>query len=141
MSKQRDLLESMSWHIIGCFEFGQTEWSVTDAVRVVKSVIERLRNRLQETGNFRYHSWLGEQRATTATEDRVYTVYSSLKQSRHSTQLQRQLLLATGLRVSNQTVRNKLHQRGLYALRTMVCIPLISNHSAARRRLAAEHRY
>ncbi|GFX18767.1 uncharacterized protein TNCV_3019251 [Trichonephila clavipes] len=55
--------------------------------------------------------------------------------------MQRQLLLATRRRVSSQTVRNRLHEGGLYARRPMVCIPLIPRHRAARRRWAAEHRY
>ncbi|GFT31070.1 transposable element Tcb2 transposase [Trichonephila clavipes] len=42
----------------------------------------------------------------------------------NATQLQRQLLLATGRRVSSQTVRNRLHEVGIYARRPMVCIPL-----------------
>ncbi|GFU99339.1 transposable element Tcb2 transposase [Trichonephila clavipes] len=58
----------------------------------------------------------------------------------NATQLQRQLLLATGQRVFSQTVRNRLHEGGFYARRTMVCIPLTPRHRAARRRWAAEHR-
>ncbi|GFT17092.1 transposable element Tcb2 transposase [Trichonephila clavipes] len=58
----------------------------------------------------------------------------------NATQLQRQLLLATRRRVSNQTVRNRLHEEGLYALMPMVCIPLTPRHRAARRKWAAEHR-
>ncbi|GFY02257.1 hypothetical protein TNCV_3501401 [Trichonephila clavipes] len=57
----------------------------------------------------------------------------------NATQLQRQLLLATGRRVPSQTVRNRLHEGGLYARRPMVCIPLTPRHRAARRRWAAEH--
>ncbi|GFX55723.1 transposable element Tcb2 transposase [Trichonephila clavipes] len=55
-------------------------------------------------------------------------------------QLQRQLLLATGRRVSSQTVRNWLHEGELYARRPMVCIPLTPRHRVARKRWAAEHR-
>ncbi|GFY33897.1 HTH_Tnp_Tc3_2 domain-containing protein [Trichonephila clavipes] len=58
----------------------------------------------------------------------------------NATQLQRQLLLATGRRVSSQTVRNRLHEGWLYARRRMVCIPLTPRHRATRRRWAAEHR-
>ncbi|GFU96255.1 HTH_Tnp_Tc3_2 domain-containing protein [Trichonephila clavipes] len=105
MSQQRDLPESMAWHVIGRPESGQTQRSVADAVGVARSVVARLWNRFQETGN-----------------------------------LQRQLLLATGRRVSSQTVRNRLHEGGLYARRPMVCIPLTPRHRAARRSWAAEHR-
>ncbi|GFV31684.1 transposable element Tcb2 transposase [Trichonephila clavipes] len=48
--------------------------------------------------------------------------------------------LATGRRVSSQTVRNRLHEGGIYARRPMVCIPLTPRPRAARRRWAAEHR-
>ncbi|GFU62139.1 transposable element Tcb2 transposase [Trichonephila clavipes] len=41
----------------------------------------------------------------------------------NATQLQRQLLLATGRRVSSQTVRNRLHEGGLYARRPMSVTP------------------
>ncbi|GFW24415.1 HTH_Tnp_Tc3_2 domain-containing protein [Trichonephila clavipes] len=112
MSQQRDLPESMAWRVIGRLESGQTQRGVADAVGVARSVVARLWNRLQETGNVR----------------------------RRPGQLQRQLLLATGRRVSSQTVRNRLHEGGIYARRPMVCIPLTPRPRAARRRWAAEHR-
>ncbi|GFW04259.1 transposable element Tcb2 transposase [Trichonephila clavipes] len=92
--------------------------SVADAVGVARSVVARLWNRFQETGNL------------TACRNRT----------ENATQLQRQLLLATGRRVSRQTIRNRLHEGGLYARRPMVCIPLTPRDRAARRRWAAEHR-
>ncbi|GFX88945.1 hypothetical protein TNCV_2478281 [Trichonephila clavipes] len=64
----------------------------------------------------------------------------SKQNSENATQLQRQLPLATGRKMSSQTVRNRLHEGGLYARRPMVCIPLTPRHRAARRRWAAEHR-
>ncbi|GFW34426.1 transposable element Tcb2 transposase [Trichonephila clavipes] len=118
MSQQRDLPESMAWRVIGRLESGQTQSSVADAVGVAKSVVASLWNRFQETGNL------------TARRNRT----------ENATQLQRQLLLATGRRVSSQTVRNRLHEGGLYARRPIVCIPLTPRHRAARRRWAAEHR-
>ncbi|GFW20485.1 HTH_Tnp_Tc3_2 domain-containing protein [Trichonephila clavipes] len=119
MSQQRDLPESpMAWRVIGRLESGQTQRSVADAVGVARSVVARLWNRFQETGNL------------TARRNR----------KENATQLQRQLLLATGRRVSSQTVRNRLHEGGLYARRPMVCIPLTPRHRAARRRWEAEHR-
>ncbi|GFX06087.1 transposable element Tcb2 transposase [Trichonephila clavipes] len=119
MSQQRDLPESMAWRVIGRLESGQTQRSVADAVGVVRSVVARLWNRFQETGNL------------TTRRNRT----------ENATQLQRQLLLATGRRVSSQTVRNRLHEGGLYARRPMVGIPLTPRHRAARRRWAAEHRH
>ncbi|GFW81185.1 transposable element Tcb2 transposase [Trichonephila clavipes] len=95
-----------------------TQRSVEDTVGVTRSVVARMWNRFKETGNL------------TARRNRT----------ENATQLQRQLLLATGRRVSSQTARNRLHEGGLYARRLMVCIPLTPRHRAARRRWAAEHR-
>ncbi|GFW33386.1 HTH_Tnp_Tc3_2 domain-containing protein [Trichonephila clavipes] len=138
MSHQRDLPESMAWRVIGRLESGKTQRSVADAVGVSRSVIARLWNRFQKTGNVRRRPGVG--RATTSTDDRYIQLTAHRNRTENATQLQRQLLLATGRRVSSQTVRNRLHEGGLYARRPMFCIPLTPRHRAARRRWAAEHR-
>ncbi|GFT60394.1 transposable element Tcb2 transposase [Trichonephila clavipes] len=140
MSQQRDLPESMAWRVIGRLESGQTQRGVADAVGVARSVVARLWNRLQETGNVRRRPGAGRPRATTSTDDRYIQLTARRNRTENATQLQRQLLLATGRRVSSQTVRNRLHEGGLYARRPMVCIPLTPHPRAARRRWAAEHR-
>ncbi|GFV25359.1 HTH_Tnp_Tc3_2 domain-containing protein [Trichonephila clavipes] len=140
MSKQRDLPESMAWRVIGRLESAQTQRSVADAVGVARSVVARLWNRFQETGNVRCRPGAGRPRATTSTDDRYIQLTARRNRTENATQLQRQLLLATGRRVSSQTVRNRLHEGGLYARRPMVCIPLTPRHHAARRRWAGEHR-
>ncbi|GFU07471.1 transposable element Tcb2 transposase [Trichonephila clavipes] len=140
MSQQRDLPESVAWRVIGRLESGQTQRSVADAVGVARSVVARLWNLFQETGNVRRRPGAGRPRATTSTDDRYIQLTARRNRTENATQLQRQLLLATGQRVSSQTVRNWLHEGELYARRTMVCIPLTPRHSAARRRWAAEHR-
>ncbi|GFW00588.1 cubilin [Trichonephila clavipes] len=70
MSQQRDLSESMAWHVIGRLESGQTQRSVADAVGVARSVVARLWNRFQETGNVGRRPGAGRPRATTSTDDR-----------------------------------------------------------------------
>ncbi|GFX79952.1 transposable element Tcb1 transposase [Trichonephila clavipes] len=71
MSQQRDLPESpMAWRVIGRLESGQTQRSVADAVGVARSVVERLWNRFQETGNVRRRPGAGRPRSTTSTDDR-----------------------------------------------------------------------
>ncbi|GFV82000.1 HTH_Tnp_Tc3_2 domain-containing protein [Trichonephila clavipes] len=140
MSQQRDLPESMAWRVIDRLESGQTQRSVADAVGVARSVVARLWNRFQETGNVRRLPGTGRPRATTSTDDRYIQLTARRNRTENATHLQRQLLLATGRRVSSQTVRNRLHEGGLYARRPMVCIPLTPRHRAARRRWAAEHR-
>ncbi|GFV88828.1 transposable element Tcb2 transposase [Trichonephila clavipes] len=95
---------------------------------------------IQETGNVRRRPGAGRSCATTSTDDRYIQLTARRNRTENATQLQRQLLLATGRRVSSQTVRNRLHEGWLYARRRMVCIPLTLRHRAARRRWAAEHR-
>ncbi|GFT66339.1 transposable element Tcb1 transposase [Trichonephila clavipes] len=70
MSQQRDLPESMAWRVIGRLESGQTQRSVADAVGVARSVVARLWNRFQETGNVRRRPGAARPRATTSTDDR-----------------------------------------------------------------------
>ncbi|GFU78606.1 transposable element Tcb2 transposase [Trichonephila clavipes] len=130
----------MAWCVIGRLESGQTQHSVADAVGVAKSVVARLWNRFQETGNVRRRPGAGWPRATTSTDGRYIQLTAHRNRAENATQLQRQLLLATGRRVSSQIVRNRLHEGGLYARRPMVCIPLTPRRRAARRRWAAEHR-
>ncbi|GFU59689.1 transposable element Tcb2 transposase [Trichonephila clavipes] len=140
MSQQRDLPESMAWRVKGRLESGQTQRSVADSVGVARSVVARLWNRFQETGNAKRRPGAGRPCATTSTDDRYIQLTARRNRTENATQLQRQLLLATGRRVFSQTVRNRLHEGGLYARRPIVCIPLTPRHHAARRRWTAEHR-
>ncbi|GFW05525.1 transposable element Tcb2 transposase [Trichonephila clavipes] len=130
----------MAWRVIGRLESGQTQRSVADAVGVARSVVARLWNRFQETGNVRRRPGADRPHATTSTDDRHIQLTARRNRTENATQLQRQLLLAIERRVYSQTVRNRLHEGGLYARRPMFCIPLTPRHRAARRRSAAEHR-
>ncbi|GFU94923.1 transposable element Tcb2 transposase [Trichonephila clavipes] len=70
MSQQSDLPESLAYRVIGRLESGQTQRSVADAVGVARSVVARLWNRFQETGNVRRRPGAGRPRATTSTDGR-----------------------------------------------------------------------
>ncbi|GFX91556.1 transposable element Tcb1 transposase [Trichonephila clavipes] len=70
--------------------------SVADAVGVARSVVARLWNRFQETGNVRRRPGVGRPRATTSTDDRYIQLTAHRNRTENATQLQRQLLLATG---------------------------------------------
>ncbi|GFU20720.1 HTH_Tnp_Tc3_2 domain-containing protein [Trichonephila clavipes] len=105
MSQQRDLPESMAWRVIGRLESGQTQRSVADAVGVARSVVARLWNRFQETENVRRRPGAGRPRATTSTDDRYTQLTTRRNRTENATQLQRQLLSATGRRVFSQRVR------------------------------------
>ncbi|GFW05043.1 transposable element Tcb2 transposase [Trichonephila clavipes] len=94
-------------------------------------LLQVLWNRSQETGNVRRRPGAGRPRATTSTDDQYIQLTARRNRTENATQLQRQLLLATGQRVFSQTVRNRHHEGGLYARRPMVCIQLTPRHRAA----------
>ncbi|GFU83248.1 uncharacterized protein TNCV_3738591 [Trichonephila clavipes] len=83
----------MAWRVIGRLESGQTQRSVSDAVGVDRSVVARLWNRFQETGNVRRRPGAGRPRATTSTDDRYIQLTAHRNRTENATQLQRQLLL------------------------------------------------
>ncbi|GFV05749.1 transposable element Tcb2 transposase, partial [Trichonephila clavipes] len=114
MSQQRDLL---GIHGMACYK--SEDWNPGKALQrecrgtLLESpemLLQGCGIRFQETGNVRRRPGAGRPHATTSADD------------------------------FSQTVRNRLHEGGLYARRPMVCIPLTPRHRAARRRWAAEHR-
>ncbi|GFT58957.1 uncharacterized protein TNCV_185751 [Trichonephila clavipes] len=139
-SKQLEEHTILTKRVIGRLESGQTQRSVADAVGVARNVVASLWNRIQETGNVRRRPGAGRPRTNTSTDDRYIQLTARRNRTENARQLQRQFLLATGRRVFSQTIRNRLHEGGLYARRPMVCIPLTPRHRAAQRRWAAEHR-
>ncbi|GFU52500.1 transposable element Tcb1 transposase [Trichonephila clavipes] len=88
MSQQRDLPESMTWRVIGRLESGKTQRSVADAVGVARSVVARLWNRFQETGNVRRRPGADRPRATTSTDDRYIQLTARRNRTENATQLQ-----------------------------------------------------
>ncbi|GFT78178.1 transposable element Tcb2 transposase [Trichonephila clavipes] len=95
-------------------------------------------NRFKETGNVRRRP--GGRSATCHYIRAMTGIQLTARRNRteNATQLQRQLLLATGRRVSSQTARNRFMRGGLYARRPMVSHSVEPCHRAARRRWAAE---
>ncbi|GFY22863.1 transposable element Tc1 transposase [Trichonephila clavipes] len=78
--------------------------------------------------------------ATTAREERHLSII--LKRNREATtsQLSRYLYSATGTSVSIVTVSKRLHERGLFARRPAVCVPLTSTNRRVRLAWCRQHR-
>ena len=79
------------------------------------SVVNRLWARYLETGNYNRRPGQGRPRATTDRQERY--LRNLVLRNRHSTGrcLRNDFQLATGVRVSNQRVRNRLHGDSLHA--------------------------
>lgn len=84
-------------------QYGQTQRSVAESVEVVRSVISKVWNQSQETGNVRRWLYQCRPRSTTATGNRYLTLTVSRNGTHNDTQ--RQFLLATQRRVSSQTIK------------------------------------
>ena len=81
------------------------------------STISRLLNRFKQTGNVADRPRSGRPRKTTTREDRFLTTSSRRNRFLSSRKLGRLLRNATGTRVCDRTVRNRLHAARLPSLR------------------------
>ena len=104
------------------------------------STICRLRSRFQQTGNVADRPRSGRPRKTTPREDRFITTSSRRNRFMCSRRIGRLLRNATGTRVCDRTIRNRLRAARLKACRPYVGIPLTLRHRQARCHWARNHR-
>lgn len=108
-------------------------------LQVTHSVIQRLRDRFNNTGNVQEPRRSGRPRMTTRRDDR-YVILSALRvRTATANTLRGQLRTATNVLVSDQTVRNRLHEVDLRSRRRVVRPPLTRVHRAARLAWARRH--
>ena len=134
----RRLPENQRWLAIGLLQGGSTQADVA-RLNVSQSAISRLWNRHQQTGNVTDIHRDGRPRATTRQQDRLLVTSALRNRHQNATQLQRRLYQVTGVQVSTQTVRNRLHDRGLNARRPYIVLPLMAPHRRARRDWARQY--
>ena len=109
---------------IGMLTAGMSERDVAGHFKRHESTISRLLNTFQQTGNVVDRPRSGRPRKTTPREDRFLKTSSRRNRFLSSRKLGRLLTNATGARVCDRTVRNKLHAARLKACRPYVGIPL-----------------
>ena len=109
---------------IGMLTAGMSARDVALHFQRHESTISQLLNRFQQTGNVADRFRSGRPRKTTPREDRFLTTSSRRNRFLSSRKLGRLLRNATGTRVCDRTVRNKLHVARLKACRPYVGIPL-----------------
>ena len=131
--------DGIRWRIVGRLETGQSQLHVATKLDVTPSVVCNVWKQFQDTGSISRRPGQGRRRATMTNEDR----YLALSAWRHRTatdsQLSRELHAATGTRVSRFTVARRLHERGLYARRPAVCVPLTAAHKRAHLAWCRQH--
>ena len=104
------------------------------------SVIQRLKERWQNTGRVEDRPRSGRPRKTTRQQDR-HVVLSCLRdRSATAEALRASLRNVSNVNVSTETVRRRLHAAGLKARRAAVRVPLSRNHRTRRLAFARFHR-
>ncbi|GFS92787.1 transposable element Tcb1 transposase [Trichonephila clavipes] len=125
--------------IIGRLECGRTQLEESEELGITQSVISRLWQRFQEDGNVSRCYSTGRPQVTTPNEDRYLAVTSNRNRRSTSSHLSRQLSSATGTTVSMQTVYRRSGHIGLYARRSIRCVPLSATHCRLRLTWSREH--
>ena len=101
-------------------------------LQVTHSVIQRLRDRFNNTGSVLEPRRPGCTRMTTRKDD-CYVILSALRdRTATANTLRGQLRTATNILVSDQTVCNRLHEVNMRSRRRVVRPPLTRAHRAAR---------
>ena len=109
---------------IGMLTAGKSARDVARHFQRHESTIGRLLNRFQQTGNVADRPRSGRPRKTTPREDLFLTTSSRRNRFLSSQELSCLLRNATGTRVCDRTVRNRLLAARLKACRPYVGIPL-----------------
>ncbi|GFV07618.1 HTH_Tnp_Tc3_2 domain-containing protein [Trichonephila clavipes] len=116
--------------------------SQADAARrlnVSRSVVQRLWDQYQSEDSVSRRPVPGRPRATTPAEDRFLALLARRRRTTTVPQLVADHFQASGRRISATTVRNRLHNAGLYARRPVVCVPLNGRQRRNRLCWAREH--
>ena len=114
---------------IGMLHSGLFQRHVANFLGVSQSVVSRMWNRFITTGNVRHLQAWGRERSTNEVQDRFLVVQAR----RH------RFDNATTLRISTQTIRNRLHDAGLRSRRPAIRVPLTRYHVQMRLAWARNH--
>ena len=127
---------------IGMLHSGLSQRHVANVLGVSQSVVSRMWNRFITTGNVRHlHAGGGggRERSTNEVQDRFLVVQARRHQFDNATTLRRDFQNATGVRISTQTIRNRLHDAGLRSRRPAIRVPLTRYHVQMRLAWARDH--
>ncbi|GFY25857.1 transposable element Tcb1 transposase [Trichonephila clavipes] len=139
MSSRHHIDDFMRRRIIGKIEEGRKITVVARVFDIAHSVVSRLWKSFKTTGMCSRRNGGGRVRSTTPAEDR-YIVLSA-KRNRHTTaqHVANQILAVSEKQIFRKTVARRLRGGGLYARRSVVCVPLTRQHRTARLQWCREH--
>ena len=123
---------------IGMLEAGLSQREVACVLGVSQSVVSRMWTRIHLTGNVMHQHAGGREHSTTRAQDQFIALQAWRHRFNNAT-LRSELQKATGVRLSTQTIRNRLHEAGLRSRRPAICIPLTRHHVQERLEWARDH--
>lgn len=118
---------------------GMRQVAIAELLHVGQTDVSRIWHRFLETGSLADRPGKGRRRKTTAAQDRYLNISAHRNPIDNATRLKQGLQAATGVRVSTQTVRNRLHEVGLRARRPLKATPLNRGRKGARVVWARNH--
>ena len=124
---------------IGMLHSGLSQRHVANVLGVSQSVVSRMWNRFITTDNVRHLHAGGQERSTNEVQDRFLVVQARCRRFDNATSLRRDFQNATGVRISTQTIRNRLHDAGLRSRRPAIRVPLTRYHVQMRLAWARDH--
>ena len=124
---------------IAWLQGGNTQRNVAVRLGVSQSVVGRLWQRFQAMNSVRNRPRSGRPRSTTNREDHYITNMALRQRTTTARRLRDNLRTATGTRVSDQTIRNRLRANNLRCRRQAVRPPLLPRHRTARRHWCTLH--
>lgn len=136
--ERRHLTTSEMLRAVGMIEGGQSQSHVARELNTSRSVINRLWLRYQVTGDVKERHQ-GRGRKTTARQDRFLVLHTKRHRNITARQVVSVLQGTHGILVSDQTVRNRLHEASLFSRRPLRVPALRRNNRAARLTWAQDH--
>lgn len=124
---------------IGMLQAGRRQIEVAAEFHVTQSVISRLWRRYRATGEVR-NQHRGNGRITTAVQDRYIQLSARRNHTCTARLLQNQFQQTYGVLISDQTIRNRLHEVHLRSRRPLRVPPLTRGNRGERLLWAQEHR-
>lgn len=139
MPFRRHLTVEEASRAIGLLQSGLSQRQVGERFNVSHSVISRLLARFQQTNSVKQRQKSGRPRKTTVRQDRQIVLLAKRNRMSSAVSLNRDVRTATGVRMSVQTVRNRLHASGLHARKPAVRPPLTADHRNRRLQFGRDH--
>ncbi|GFS76683.1 transposable element Tcb2 transposase [Trichonephila clavipes] len=126
--------------IIGKLEEGRSVTSVAAEFGIAHNIVSRLWRQFQTTGTAIWGFSSGHPRGTTPADDRYIVLQARRNRRQKAGEIARHTTQATGRPISRFTVARRLHGGGLFARRSVWCVPVTPAHRRRHSLWCREHR-